>query len=85
VKSLLRFGVALLALFALYGLRAWFVLGGAFFGLVFVRSAYALARETRDFPAAFFIAAMGFWLLRGSYRWFAVRWHAEPPADAPAA
>jgi hypothetical protein len=85
VKAVLKFCAALAALFALYGLRAWFVLGGAFFGVVCLRGGYGLARETPDWPAAVFMLGAGLWLLRISYRWFAVRWHAEPPADAPAA
>ena len=48
MKAILRFFAALAALFALYSIRAWFVLGGAFFGVVLLRGAYALARDCAD-------------------------------------
>ena len=84
MKAVLPFVAALTTLFTFYGLRAWFVLGSAFLGVVCLRGAYALARETTDWPAALFMFGAGLWLLRMSYTWFAARWHGEPPPDAPA-
>lgn len=69
-----RFVAALVAVFALYSLRAWFVLGGAFFGVV--PGAYGLGRAG-DWPPAAFMVVMGGWILVNSYRWFAVRWWPE--------
>jgi hypothetical protein len=84
MKALLRVIAALVALFALYSLRAWLVVGGAFFGVVLLRGAYGLLREGERVEAGF-MGAMGVWLLVVSYRWFAMRWRAAPPPNAPAA
>lgn len=79
---MLRFLSALVAIFALYSIRAYFVLGGAFFGVVLLRGAYGSLRAGEHLEANF-IAVLGFWLLVISYRWFAVRWH-EVQNDPPA-
>lgn len=84
MKAVVQFIAALVALFALYSVRAWFVLGGAFFGVVLLRGGYGLARDGDDWPGAIFMLAMGLWLLRISYRWFAVRWHEAAKSEPPA-
>ena len=84
MKALLRFVGALVALFALYSLRAWYVVGGAFFGVVLLRGAYGLLREGERVDAAL-MGALGAGLLVVSYRWFAARWHEAPPPGAPVA
>ncbi|HTK53580.1 MAG TPA: hypothetical protein VL308_16930 [Gemmatimonadaceae bacterium] len=84
MKSVARFVAALVALFALYSIRAWFVLAGAFFGVMLLRGKYAMAHDGDDWPGAILMLVMGLWLLRISYGWFAVRWreatNSEPPA-----
>ena len=59
MKAIVRFGAALVALFALYSIRAWVVLGGAFFGVVLLRGAYGLTRDGADWPAAILMVVMG--------------------------
>jgi hypothetical protein len=60
------------------------VLAGAFFGIALLRGAYGLADDGDDWPGAIFMALIGLWLLRVSYRWFAVRWRPVPEPDPPA-
>lgn len=83
-RSMLRFAAALATIFTLYSIRAWFVLGGAFFGLMFVRVAYTLAFVDDEKATALLMLLPGLFLLRVSYSWFAVRWHGEPAADGEA-
>lgn len=75
MKNLIRFFAALVALFALYSIRAWFVLGGAFFGVMFVRVGVEQMLYGDDWPAGAFITVLGFVFLVISYRWFAERWN----------
>jgi hypothetical protein len=77
----LRFVGTLVAIFALYSLRAWYVLAGAFFGIVVLRGAYGLARDGEWIEAGL-AAILGGWLLVVSYRWFALRWRSRRPSDS---
>jgi hypothetical protein len=85
VKPIAKFVAALAAFFALYTIRTWYVLGGAFFGVVLLRGGYALTQDDADWPAAVFMLAAGLVLLGISFRWFAMRWHEAAPGDPPAA
>ena len=83
MKAVAQFVAALAAIFALYTIRAWFVLAGAFFGVVMLRGGFVMARDGDDWPGAIVILAAGLWLLRISYQWFALRWRDATKADPP--
>ena len=70
---MIRLASLLFTLIALLSLRAYVVLGGAFFGLLLLRGAYGSLRADERSEAAMLVV-FGVALLVVSYRWFAVRW-----------
>jgi hypothetical protein len=84
VRRALEFVAALAVFLALWSLRGWYVVVGAFFGVVMVRAAYRLAHD-HEWVDAILAGALGVALLVVSYRWFAIRWRAERPSPPPAA
>lgn len=79
---MLRLISSIAALLALFGLRAYMVLVGAFFGIVVLRGSYGSLQAGERAEAAV-LAVLGVGLLVISYRWFAMRWREvrdDPPA-----
>ena len=84
MRTAVEFVIALAVFLALWALRGWYVVVGAFFGVAILRAAYRLARD-HEWVDAGLAGVLGVALLVVSYRWFAVRWRAERASAPPAA